>query len=59
MTGVSTLGQALSQLERIKVQQEGFDSLSRQLSSGKKTNKFSGLGKDVLVSKRYRADFPF
>lgn len=57
MTGVSTLGQALNQIERLKVSQNSFDLLSRQLSSGKKTNKFSGLGSDVITSKRARADF--
>lgn len=57
MTGVSTLGQALSQIDRLKVSQSQFDSLSLQLSSGKKTNKFSGLGSDVITSKRARADF--
>lgn len=57
MTGVSTLGQALNQIERLKVSQSSFDSLSRQLSSGKKTQVFSGLGSDVITSKRARADF--
>ena len=34
MTGISTLGQALAQIERIKDQQILIDSLSNQLSSG-------------------------
>lgn len=57
MTGVSTLGQALDQIERLKVTQTDFSMLSRQLSSGKKTDKFSGLGADLLTSKRTRASF--
>lgn len=57
MTGVSTLGQALDQIERLKVAQTDFDLLSRQLSTGKKTDKFSGLGSDLLTSKRTRASF--
>lgn len=57
MTGVSTLGQALDQIERLKVAQTDFDLLSRQLSTGKKTDRFSGLGADLLTSKRTRASF--
>ncbi|MFP4313402.1 MAG: hypothetical protein ACLFR0_03650 [Alphaproteobacteria bacterium] len=57
MTGVSTLGQAMAQIDRLKVSQNSFDLLSRQLSSGKKTQKFSGLGIDILTSKRARANF--
>jgi flagellar hook-associated protein 3 FlgL len=57
MSGVSTLGQALSQLERIKDQQSLFTTLSTQLATGKKTQSFTGLGTDVMTSKRARADF--
>ncbi|MAE52056.1 MAG: hypothetical protein CMH27_09625 [Micavibrio sp.] len=57
MTGISTLGQALDQIERLKSQQGNFDLLSYQLSSGKKTDKFSGLGSELLTSKRARASF--
>lgn len=57
MTGVSTLGQALSQIERLKVSQNNFDLLSLQLTTGKKTQKFSGLQSDILQSKRARANF--
>ena len=57
MTGISTLGQALDQIERIKKQQGLFDDLTTQLTSGKKTQRFSGLKNDVLVSQRARADF--
>lgn len=56
MTGVSTLGQALAQIERIRDQQILIDSFSTQLTTGKKTQKFSGLSQDVLTSKRARAD---
>lgn len=54
---VSTLGQALDQIGRLKAIQGDFTLLSTQLSSGKKTQKFSGLGADVLISKRSRAQF--
>lgn len=57
MTGISTLGQALDQIERLKTTQTQFDLLNYQLASSKKTNKFSGLGADLLVSKRSRASF--
>ncbi|MGB4057544.1 MAG: flagellin [Alphaproteobacteria bacterium] len=57
MTGVSSLGQALDQIERIKDQQTLFSALSAQFTSGKKTHEFTGLGTDVLFSKRARSDF--
>lgn len=53
--GISTLGQSLAQIERLKTQQLKLNNLTQQLSSGKKTQKFSGLNTDVLVSKRARA----
>lgn len=56
MTGISTLGQALDQIERVKQQQAAFADLSLQLTSGKKTPIFAGLGSDVLTSQRARAD---
>ena len=55
--GVSTLAQALSQVDRIKVLQTKFDTLAEQFTSGKKTQKFSGLGSDALLSQRSRAEF--
>ncbi|MGQ0527157.1 MAG: flagellin [Alphaproteobacteria bacterium] len=55
MTGISTLGAALDQIERIKHQQTMFSTLSIQMTTGKKTQSFTGLGVDVLVSKRSRA----
>ncbi len=57
MTGVSTLGQALAQIERFKDVQFRFATLSTQLATGKKTQKFTGLGSDILTSQRARADF--
>lgn len=57
MTGISTLAQALDQIERIKDQQSLFATLATQLSTGKIAQKFTGLDTDVLISKRARADF--
>jgi flagellar hook-associated protein 3 FlgL len=56
MTGVSTLGQALNQISRIKEQQTLFNNLNLQFTTGKKTQQFSGLGIDSLTSQRARAD---
>ncbi len=56
MTGVSTLAQALRQIENIGNQQKLFGQLSEQLASGKKTQKFSGLGTDALTSVRSRTE---
>lgn len=57
MTGVSTLGSALTRIGLINTQNLQLDNLAIQLASGKKTQKFSGLNSDVLISKRARADF--
>lgn len=57
MTGISTLGQALDQIQRLKVTQSSFDDLGRQLSTGRITDKFTGLETNVMTSKRARADF--
>lgn len=57
MTGISTLGQALDQIERIKEQQSLFSTLSTQFTTGKKTQTFTGLGTDIMLSKRARAEF--
>ncbi len=57
MTGVSTMGQAYDQIERLKHVQLKMTSLTTQLTTGKKSQSFSGLGTDVLFSKRARADF--
>ncbi|MCB9977550.1 MAG: hypothetical protein H6858_08145 [Rhodospirillales bacterium] len=56
MTGISTLGQALRQIENIKNQQTTLSGLSTQLATGKKTRNFSGLGTDALSSIRSRSD---
>lgn len=56
MTNISTLGAALDQIARLKVQQSQMDTLTTQIATGKKTQAFSGLGTDVLLSKRARAD---
>ncbi|MCK6417687.1 MAG: hypothetical protein L6Q57_01960 [Alphaproteobacteria bacterium] len=56
MTGVSTYGQGLYQTARIKEQQSLFSLLNSQLTTGKKTQKFTGLENDVLTSKRARSD---
>ena len=57
MTGVSTLGQALNRLDLITDQNRLLNTLTTQLASGKKTQKFTGLNNDILTSKRARADF--
>lgn len=54
MTGVSTLGQALRQIENIKTQQLSFSDLSTQLATGKKTQSYAGLNTDALTSVRSR-----
>lgn len=56
MTSISTLGQAIDQIARLKTQQGTLDTLSTQIASGKKTTQFSGLGSDILRSQRARAD---
>lgn len=57
MTNISTLGQALDQITRIKSMQTSLATLQYQVASGKKTNLFKGLGTDVIFSERSRADF--
>ncbi len=55
-TTISTLGQALSQISRFSQQQSTLADLQTQLATGKKTQEFSGLGSDALLSIRSRAD---
>ena len=55
MTFISTVGQSNLQIERIKVMQQQLSTLQTQLATGKKTQLFSGLDRDVLTSKRARA----
>jgi len=56
MTGISSLAQALGQIGRIQEQQTLLDTLSTQLATGKKTQKFSGLDTDVIATQRARAN---
>lgn len=56
MANISTLGQALDQIARLKTQQKTMDLLSMQLTTQKKTQAFSGLGNDVIASQRARSD---
>ncbi|MCB9982870.1 MAG: hypothetical protein H6861_04225 [Rhodospirillales bacterium] len=57
MTGISTLGQALTRIRLINDQNIQLDNLTRQLATGKITQSFSGLDNNVLASKRARANF--
>jgi len=55
MTNVSTYARSLNQITLLKQQQTELSDLSTQLATGKKTQKFTGLGNDVMVSQRSRA----
>lgn len=55
MVDISTLGQSISQISRLKVQQEAITRLSIQLSTGKKTDSFAELGVQGITSQRARA----
>jgi len=55
MVAVSTLGQYLDQIARLKSQQVSLGSLSAQISSGKKTQQLSGLGNDIIKTVRARS----
>lgn len=57
MTSISTLGQSLQQIERLKNMQASLADLQYQLTSGKKTDLFAGLGTQVIASERARANF--
>lgn len=50
------MGQAHDQMERIKQVQMLFATYQAQVTTGKKTDLFKGLGIDVLTSERSRAD---
>jgi len=54
-TGISTLGQYLDQISRLKGQQSLLGDLTLQVSSGKKTQTLSGLGADIIKTTRARA----
>ncbi len=56
MTGISTLGQALRQIESLNSQNLLFSKLSMQMSTGKKTQFYSGLNTDALTSVRSRTE---
>ncbi len=56
MTGISTLGQALRQIESLNSQNLMFSNLSMQMSTGKKTQFYSGLNTDALTSVRSRTE---
>lgn len=55
MVSVSTLGQYLDQIGRLKTQQQTLGDLTAQISSGKKTQKLSGLGNDIIRTTRARS----
>lgn len=55
-TSISTLGQALDQISRLKTQQKTMDLLTTQLNTGKKSQNFSGLQQDGIFSQRARAN---
>lgn len=56
MSSISTLGQSLDMIARLKQQQTSLGDLQAQISSGKKTQKLSGLGNDILRDVRSRAN---
>lgn len=49
MTTISTMGQVNDQIARLTALQEQLNNLTIQISSGKKTNLFKGLGMDVTT----------
>lgn len=57
MTGVSTLGSALNRISLLNQQNELLNTLSVQLTTGKRTQTFSGLDTQGLTSQRARASF--
>jgi flagellar hook-associated protein 3 FlgL len=56
MTGISSLAQTETHISLIKAGQAGILDLARQLSTGRKTDSFSGLGDDSLILQRARVD---
>lgn len=56
MTGISTLGRALEQIELIQSQQSRINDLSVQLATGQRTQRLSGLGTEYLPSNRARIE---
>jgi flagellar hook-associated protein 3 FlgL len=55
MAGISTLGQYLDQISRLKNQQSTLGDLQNQIASGKKTQTLSGLGADIVRTTRARS----
>jgi len=52
--GISTLGQSLDQISRLKTQQEQLADLQAQISSGKKAQSLSDLGNNIVSTMRAR-----
>lgn len=57
MTFISTMGQTQDQIGRLKNLQLQLGTLQSQISSGKKSQDFKGLGTDGITTQRARADF--
>lgn len=55
MVNISTLGQSLDQIARLKAQQQRLGELQVQIASGKKTQTLSGLGNDIIRTVRSRS----
>ena len=56
MVNISTLSQALDQIDRIKSQQSLLDQLTLQATTGKKAQTFAELGTSALTSQIARAN---
>lgn len=56
MTGISTLGLALRQIENLGLQQSQLSELSTQLATGRKSQSYTGLGSDAITSLRSRTE---
>lgn len=57
MSFISTMGQTQDQIGRLKNLQMQLGTLQTQISTGKKSQTLKGLGNDVIITKRARADF--
>ena len=57
MSFISTMGQTQDQIGRLKNLQLQLGTLQTQISTGKKSQTLKGLGNDVIITKRARADF--
>lgn len=55
MTNISTYGQTIEQISRLKTINLSLADLSRQLASGKKSTNFADLGSQALTTLRSRA----